>query len=109
MERRIHSNSGLALVSVQLDPCWSTSRGHTSLMDRKIEFFMIFGLLTRKTILDRARATKMEDGTMERKIFSNLRVKSKSSRHPWTLGPRESSFRHPENSMSNMREETFAS
>jgi hypothetical protein len=41
-----------------------------------------------------ARAVKTQAGIVEKKIFSNLMVKSKSSRQPWTLGPTELSFKH---------------
>lgn len=30
-----------------------------------------------------------QDGMMEKKMSSNRNVKSKSSRQPWTVGPRE--------------------
>lgn len=39
------------------------------------------------------------DGIIEKKIFSNLTVKSKSPRQPTTPGPTAPSFRQPENSM----------
>jgi hypothetical protein len=50
----------------------------------------------RKTILVRAITMKMEAGMREKNIFSNLMVKSKSPRQPWTAGPKEASSGHPE-------------
>jgi hypothetical protein len=38
-------------------------------------------------------------GKTERKMLSNLRVKSKSPRQPWTPGPRELSLKQPEKSI----------
>ena len=38
-------------------------------------------------------------GIMERNIFSNLMVKSKSPRQPWTWGPSDSSSGQPEKSI----------
>ncbi len=38
-------------------------------------------------------------GMRDKKILSNLMVKSKSSRQPWTAGPMESSLAQPEKSI----------
>lgn len=44
-------------------------------------------------------AIKIADGSIERMIFSNFSVKSKFPRQPSTVGPKESSFTHLDNSM----------
>jgi len=44
-------------------------------------------------------AVNMDAGMRERKIFSNLIVKSKSPRQPRAAGPNDSSFRQPEKSI----------
>lgn len=44
---------------------------------------------------------KSDDGTIEKTSISNLTVKSKSSRQPETVGPRESSWVHVENRIAD--------
>jgi len=46
--------------------------------------------------LSRVAKIKKQAGTIERNIFSNLMVKSKSSRHPRTIGPKVLSSGHPD-------------
>lgn len=67
------------------------------------------GRRTRWTVRGRQTAIKMAVGMRSRKIFSNLIVKSKLPRHPWTAGPIDSSLRHPEKSivMVAARQEIF--
>jgi hypothetical protein len=60
---------------------------------------MISGRRTRNRTLDRATAMITEDGIKERKILSNLMVKSKSSRQEVTVGPKVSSSGHVEKLM----------
>jgi hypothetical protein len=55
---------------------------HTDFTQSKIVPSTIWGLQARKTTLPKAVAIKTEAGTSEKKILSNLIVKSKSSRHP---------------------------
>ena len=44
-------------------------------------------------------AIKIADGSIERMIFSNFNVKSKFPRQPSTVGPKETSLTHLDNSM----------
>lgn len=46
---------------------------------------------------------KSDDGTIEKTSISNFMVKSKSSRQPETVGPRESSWVHVENRIVDSR------
>jgi hypothetical protein len=54
----------------------------TNFAQRKMGPFTIRGLQARKTTLPKAVAIKREAGISEKKILSNVIVKSKSSRHP---------------------------
>jgi hypothetical protein len=65
---------------------------------------MISGRRARYRTLDRATAIMTEDGIKERKILSNLMVKSKSSRQEVTVGPKESSSGHAEKLMISRSE-----
>ena len=67
----------------------------TSFKAGKRECATILRCRERIKILVRAREMKIEAGMIERKILSNLIVKSNSSRHPCTAGPKEWSSRHP--------------
>lgn len=71
------------------------SRYHTNFRLKSNEPFTIRGRRARKMILVWADAMNKEAGRRDRKIFSKVRVKSKLSRHPYTAGPKVSSFRHP--------------
>jgi hypothetical protein len=65
-------------------------------------------LLQRKTILVMDRAMKIAAGSRDRKILSNLSVKSKSPRQPTAAGPKESSFKQPPKSIRGVRYGTEA-
>ena len=60
-------------------------------MQRKAVPPAICGRRTREIDLGNASTMKIDAGMSDRKIRSNKIVKSKSSRHPWTDGPKEPS------------------
>lgn len=72
---------------------------HTNFATRKRVPPTITGWRLRWTMRGNETAMKMAAGIMERNIFSNLMVKSKSPRHPSTAGPSDSSLRQPEKSI----------
>lgn len=74
----------------------------TTLRDWKNTPLTMAGRCDKSIMRARDDAVNIDAGRIERKIFSNCKVKSKSSLQPWTLGPRDSSSRHPENSKSNI-------
>jgi hypothetical protein len=70
------------------------SKYHTSFRFQSNEPFTIRGRRARKMILVWPDTMNKEAGRRDRKIFSKVSVKSKLSRHPYTAGPKVSSFRH---------------
>ena len=61
--------------------------------------FTTSGRPARKAILASAIGINRQAGMRQKNILSNLMVKSKSSRQPETVGPKESSSRHFEKPM----------